>query len=131
MALGITAALLFAVQPAQAQTVATNGFGDNLIFSYWTTERNMETLLTISSPFGERARSEPRNVVAVNVSGTTFRICLEGADSWTAVIKKASADDPHSWVVVEDPGECDDDLVAPGSSMAMTPMVGGDPASNP
>ena len=122
VALGITAALLFVVQPAQAQTVAANGFGDNLIFSYWTTERNVETLLAISSPFGERTRTEPRNVVGVNVSGTTFRICLEGADSWTAVIKKATPDDPHSWVVVVDPGECDADLVAPGSSMEETPM---------
>ena len=65
----VAGALLLATRPAQAQTtnIRTSGVGDQLLFSYWTTEDERDTLISIQSPMGvqQNFAAQTRNVVRI------------------------------------------------------------------
>lgn len=67
----IAGALLLATRSAQAQTsnIQASGMGNQLLFSYWTTEDERDTYITIQSPLGVQnlAANQTRNVVRITV----------------------------------------------------------------
>lgn len=111
-------ALCFATRPASAQTQMVNakGMDGHLIFAYWSTEKNANTHLAIESPLGVRPSlaNETKNVVRVMVKDRAgmkvadFRICLMGANTWTAVLSPSG---DGSMLTVMAPGSCDDDVI--------------------
>ena len=64
----VAGALLLATRPAQAEKT-TNGLGTQLLFSYWTTERERDTYISIQSPLGvqQLTQNQRRNVVRIVV----------------------------------------------------------------
>lgn len=64
----VAGALLLATRPAQAQR-QLSGMGEQLLFGYWTTERERDTYISIQSPLGvqDQADNQRRNVVRIVV----------------------------------------------------------------
>lgn len=64
----VAGALLLATRPAQAQRTAS-GVGSHLVFGYWTTEDERDTLISIQSPLGvqDNPATQTRNVVRIVV----------------------------------------------------------------
>ena len=64
----VAGALLLATRPAQAVRTV-NGMGTQLLFSYWTTEGERDTYISIQSPLGvqQRPQDQTRNVVRIVV----------------------------------------------------------------
>lgn len=62
----VAGALLLATRPAQAQR-ELSGMGTQLLFSYWTTEGERDTYISIQSPLGvqDQATNQSRNVVRI------------------------------------------------------------------
>lgn len=66
----VAGALLLATRPVQAQR-EVSGVGSHLIFGYWTTEGERDTLISIQSPLGvqDNPATQKRNVVRIVVRG--------------------------------------------------------------
>ncbi len=100
----------------QTQMVNASGMDGHLIFPYWSTVKNANTHLAIESPLGVRPSlaKETKNVVRVMVKDTKgmavgdFRICLMGANTWTARIIPSG---DGSLLEVVAPGSCDGDVI--------------------
>lgn len=126
-------ALCFATRPAQAQMVEPGGTGEHLFFAYWTTDNYTNTSVNIHSPLGMYGADDPdKNAVYVRIRSdaadrnvvTSFMICLNPGDSWTATLSMDG-------LMVMDEGECDGDLrelgATPLDQNVATPTMDGDP----
>lgn len=128
-------ALCFTMRPAQAQMVEPGGTGEHLFFAYWTVDNYTNTSVNIHSPLGMYGADNPdKNAVYVRVRSaapdrnivTSFMICLNPGDSWTATLSMDG-------LMVMDEGECDGDLRELGSNPSnqnvATPTMDGDPVN--
>ena len=120
-------ALCFATRPAHAQTIASGGTGEHLLFAYWSTANYTNTNVNIHSPLDVRDSGETMNVVRVVIrdamgeGAADFKICLKPGDSWTATLSMDG-------LMIMDGGDCDDSVYhAAGSRTSgatSTPMMG-------
>ncbi len=119
----------FAPPAVEAQTTTSKGYGEHLLFAYWSAEAGTSTNVAVYRHLGVRGTaSEEKPLVAqlavrdpMGKIATEFKICLMPGDSWTATLTGAG-------LRVGSPGECDERIHQGGGTrtgkLVVTPKQG-------
>lgn len=91
--------------------VTPRGVGDLLIFGYWTTEADRNTLLSLKNVDGHTTQQRSVSITIHDMTGaelSSFTICLDPGDVWAAALVPDKQNQNGSQIRIDDPGSCDD-----------------------
>ncbi len=91
--------------------VTPQGVGDMLIFGYWTTEADRNTLLSLKNVDGHTTQQRSVSIAIHDMTGaeiSSFTICLDPGDVWAATLVPDEQNQDGSQIRIDDPGSCDD-----------------------
>lgn len=114
-------------QAAAQPQVTPNGVGDLLIFGYWTTQEERDSLFAITNVFGGDTQRFVHFRIHEGVNSADvrdFTICLSPGDVWTVAI--TSTGEGTSGLSIGDPGSCDSAVAGAGFNAPPSPGAPGD-----